>query len=198
MHTTNYYSKSWFHISPGLHRFIPTNVKKIIALDIDMFVLTDIKQLWECFNYFDSKQMMGFSSEQQPVYFHVTSNFRERNTNTIVGKPKPNGLPGVNGGVKLLHLDKLRKNRLYNALLNTPIKLLALADKFELRGHLGDQDFFTLLSFEHASWIHLLPCGWNRQLCQWWRLYGYGDIFDLYNKCPLPHHILHGLSLIHI
>ena len=192
VHTTNYYSKSWFHISPGLHRFLPSSVEKVIALDIDMFVLTDIKHLWWYFKSFDTDQMMAFSSEQQPVYFHVTSSFREKNKNTIIGKPKPHGLPGVNGGVKLLHLDRLRKSRIYNSLIDEPRKLLALADKFSLRGHLGDQDFFTLLSFEFTRWIYLLPCGWNRQLCQWWRFYGYRDIFDLYNDCTLPHYILHG------
>lgn len=193
MHTTNYYINSWFHITPGLHRILLPPVERIIALDIDMLVLHDIKYLWHYFKKFTGNQMMAFSSEQQPVYLHVTSLFREKNDGTVVGKPLPHGLPGVNAGVKLLHLQRLRHNQVYNSFLDQPIKLVRLAEKFHLQGHLGDQDFFTLLSFEFAKWIYILPCGWNRQLCQWWRLYGgYGDVFHMYNKCSTPHSILHG------
>jgi hypothetical protein len=30
---------------------------------------------------------------------------------------------------------------------------------------LGDQDVYTLLSFEHPDLFYRLPCVWNRQLC---------------------------------
>ena len=59
-------------------------------------------------------------------------------------------------------------------------------------GHLGDQDFFTLLSMRHDNLFHHLPCTWNRQLCDWWRNHGYADIFHRYYSCSGHIDILHG------
>lgn len=54
------------------------------------------------------------------------------------------------------------------------------------------QDFFTVLSFEHGELFHVLPCGWNRQLCQWWRDKGYQAVFASYYNCDAPVSIYHG------
>jgi hypothetical protein len=62
-------------------------------------------------------------------------------------------------------------------LISAP-SVTALAKKYQFKGHLGDQDFFTLLGLQHPRLIFKLPCSWNRQLCQWWREHGYADIFD--------------------
>ena len=52
-----------------------------------------------------------------------------------------------------------------------------LGEKYNFRGHLGDQGFYTLLSFEHPELFYVLPCSWNRQLCVWWKNHGYKEIF---------------------
>jgi len=64
--------------------------------------------------------------------------------------------------------------------------------RFSFKGHLGDQDFFTLLSFEHPELFYTLDCGWNRQLCTWWKTKGYEDIFDQYYQCNSKVKIWHG------
>lgn len=97
----------------------------------------------------------------------------------------------VYSGVMLLHLDKMRRSELYNSLINEQT-LTELTEKFKFKGHLGDQDFFTLISMEYERLFYILPCGWNRQLCSWWRDHGYESVFTLYYDCAGPVHILHG------
>ena len=123
-----------------------------------------------------------FVLDAQPVYRHVFWKYRNENPNTRVGNPPPNGLTGFNSGVLLLDLDKMRESSLYQSLI-TPESVDKLTEKYSFKGHLGDQDFFTLIGMEHEELFHILPCTWNRQLCEWWRKHGYEDVFDEYFKC---------------
>ena len=61
-------------------------------------------------------------------------------------------------------------------------------------GHLGDQDFFSLVSFEYEELFHVIPCAWNRQLCTWWyERGGYAKYKkEYFESCPLPVKIYHG------
>ncbi|KAK7085267.1 Xyloside xylosyltransferase 1, partial [Halocaridina rubra] len=43
---------------------------------------------------------------------------------------------------------------------------------YSFQGHLGDQDLYTLIAFDYPELFYTLPCGWNRQLCEWWRNHG--------------------------
>ena len=101
---------------------------------------------------------------------------------TRVGDPPPNGLTGFNSGVLLLDLAKLRKSELYDSLLNHET-IDRLTAKYHFKGHLGDQDFFSLIGMEHEDMFFVLPCEWNRQLCRWWGEHGYEEVFDQYFKC---------------
>lgn len=82
----------------------------------------------------------------------------------------------------LLHLRKMRSSFLYNSLLNEAL-IGHLARKYHFRGHLGDQDFYTLAALDYPQLFYTLDCAWNRQLCQWWRFHGYGAVFDAYHRC---------------
>lgn len=122
---------------------------------------------------------------------HTFWQYRKENPQTRVGEPPPDGLPGFNSGVMLLDLGAMRASALYNQLLE-PGNVAKLADQYRFRGHLGDQDFFTMIGMEHPELFYSLTCGWNRQLCTWWRDHGYGDVFQLYYRCGGPVYIYHG------
>ena len=64
--------------------------------------------------------------------------------------------------------------------------------RYSFKGHLGDQDFYTLLSFEQPQLFYQLPCTFNRQLCQWWKNKGYERVFDEYFACSGDVKIWHG------
>ena len=187
-----YYGDAIFFLSIAIHQQVmPEYIHHLLMLDTDLIFKTDIKQLFDHFNLFKGNNIIGIAHEQQPVYRHMLSLYRSQNRGTLVGDPPPNGLTGFNSGVLLLDLDRMRQNTLYHTYLDGPT-VKKLSEKYHFKGHLGDQDFFSLLSLEHPDFFHVLPCSWNRQLCVWWRDKGYADVFDQYFNCPGKIDIYHG------
>lgn len=187
----SYYSDSLFFVSTAIHHVLPKNMMRIISLDSDLLFQADIKHLFSEFDTFKSSMVLGLAREQQPVYRHVLHMFRNRNPGTIVGGPPPNGLTGFNSGVVLVNLHNMRKSKLYNSLLNGSV-VKELANRYSFQGHLGDQDFYSLISLEYPELFHILPCSWNRQLCTYWKDHGYTEVFDSYFNCSGPIHVYHG------
>jgi lipopolysaccharide biosynthesis glycosyltransferase len=188
---SSYYGDSLFFLSIGLYRVFDQKIGKIILLDADLKFKEDIRLLHDLFNKFNESNLIGIARDGQPVYRHLFWQYRNENPNTRVGGPPPNGLTGFNSGVLLLDLDKMRKSKIYESLL-TPEAVDRLTNKYHFRGHLGDQDFFSLIGMEHEELFHVLPCTWNRQLCTWWGEHGYGDVLEQYYKCAGKINIYHG------
>ncbi|KAG8223866.1 hypothetical protein J437_LFUL005430 [Ladona fulva] len=211
-----YYSDALFFLSLGLHHIISPiddHGGKAIMMDIDVKVMGDIAELWSEFDSFKPTELFGLGPELSPVYRHVFHTFRSSHPDTRIGEPiSEQGYPGVNSGVILLNLDGMRKSKLYAQFIgdNPPqaedelrskveegqdriVSVEELVKKYSFRGHLGDQDFYTLLGAEHPEILHILPCTWNRQLCTWWGdKAGYGDVFDRYFKCEGKIKVYHG------
>ncbi|XP_041862713.1 xyloside xylosyltransferase 1 [Melanotaenia boesemani] len=186
-----YYSDSIFFLSVAMHHIMPESLTRIVQLDLDLKYKTNIRNLFQEFDQFSPGAVIGITREMQPVYRHTFWQYRKENPQTRVGEPPPDGLPGFNSGVMLLDLSAMRASTLYNQLLE-PSNVAKLADQYRFRGHLGDQDFFTMIGMEHPELFYSLACGWNRQLCTWWRDHGYGDVFQLYYRCDGPVYIYHG------
>ena len=160
-------------------------------LDSDLEFKSDIAELFGHFTSFSPSNIFGLAREQQPVYRHIFHMYRKEKPDTRIGGPPPNGLTGFNSGVLMMDLQRIRRSQLYQRIL-TDRTIQDLAKKYEFQGHLGDQDFYTLLSLQHEELFYVLPCSWNRQLCTWWRDNGYSDVFQLYYNCAQPVHIYHG------
>lgn len=186
-----YYSDAIFFLSVAMHRIMPEGLTRIVQLDLDLKYRTNIRDLFQEFHQFPSGAVIGIAREMQPVYRHTFWQYRKENPQSKVGEPPPDGLPGFNSGVMLLDLGAMRASRLYNRLLE-PSNVAQLAEQYRFRGHLGDQDFFTMIGMEHPELFHPLACGWNRQLCTWWRDHGYADVFQMYYQCGGPVYIYHG------
>ncbi|KAM7013265.1 xyloside xylosyltransferase 1 isoform 1-T2 [Tautogolabrus adspersus] len=186
-----YYSDAIFFLSVAMHHIMPESLTRILQLDLDLKYRTNIRDLFQEFDLFPPGAVIGITREMQPVYRHTFWQYRKENPQTKVGEPPPDGLPGFNSGVMLLDLGAMRASALYNQLLE-PNNVAKLADQYRFRGHLGDQDFFTMIGMEHPELFYPLACGWNRQLCTWWRDHGYGEVFQLYYRCSGPVYIYHG------
>ncbi|KAM3619100.1 uncharacterized protein V6R79_003018 [Siganus canaliculatus] len=186
-----YYSDAIFFLSVAMHHIMPESLTRIVQLDLDLKYRTNIRDLFQEFDRFPPGAVIGITREMQPVYRHTFWQYRKEYPQTKVGDPPPDGLPGFNSGVMLLDLGAMRSSTLYNQLLE-PSNVTKLADQYRFRGHLGDQDFFTMIGMEHPELFYPLACGWNRQLCTWWRDHGYGDVFQLYYRCGGPVYIYHG------
>jgi lipopolysaccharide biosynthesis glycosyltransferase len=176
-------------------------------LDIDLRFEDDIQELYQLFDQFNQSQIIGIARENQPVYRHLLWSYRQENPHTHVGSPPPDGITGFNSGVLLLDLTKIRQSILFNNYLENSNLIEQLLIKYHFNHpHLGDQDFYTLISFEHENLFYLLPCYWNRQLCTWWKGKGYDDVWEKYYHCnneenirlyhgncntPIPNKIIH-------
>ncbi|XP_032382945.1 xyloside xylosyltransferase 1 [Etheostoma spectabile] len=186
-----YYSDAIFFLSVAMHHIMPESLTRIVQLDLDLKYRTNIRDLFQEFDQFPPEAVIGIAREMQPVYRHTFWQYRKENPQTRVGDPPPDGRPGFNSGVMLLDLGAMRNSALYNKLLE-PSNVAKLADHYRFRGHLGDQDFFTMIGMEHPELFYSLACGWNRQLCTWWRDHGYGDVFQMYYRCVGHVYIYHG------
>ena len=184
-----------YYASFVLHRAF-TSVEKLILLDVDIWLSASIEELHSWFDQFDETHLIGIAHEQQPVYGNQLSDYRLSTSNeSTVGLPLPGGNPGFNSGVLLLHLIKLRQSALFESFINvTTIEMLA--QKYRFKGHLGDQDYYTLIGFEQPRMFKLLPCTWNRQLCKWWKYhtnkYHSNLQFDEYHSCVGDIKLYHG------
>ncbi|CAH1775245.1 unnamed protein product, partial [Owenia fusiformis] len=185
-----YYSDALFFLSIAIHRVLP-DVQRVIMLDADLKFRGNIKDLYMLFGEFAQDNVIGIAREMQPVYRHLLNVYRNKHPNTRAGAPPPDGLTGFNSGVMLLDLDRMRQSELYNSLINQDT-LKEYTEKYTYKGHLGDQDFFSLINLEHEELFYVLPCTWNRQLCTWWRENGYKNVFNQYFTCEGYINIYHG------
>uniref|UniRef100_A0A0A9WZ56 Xyloside xylosyltransferase 1 n=1 Tax=Lygus hesperus TaxID=30085 RepID=A0A0A9WZ56_LYGHE len=191
-----YYSSSLFFISIGLHKV--TLMKRAVMLDIDTFVKADIADLFDEFDNFGTDAVLGAAPELTPVYHHILYSYRSSHKDSKLGTAaSEGGFPGINSGVLLLDLEKMRKSVIYQGLL-IPGEVDKLAKEFKFKGHLGDQDFYTLVALKHPYLVHLIDCGWNRQLCTWWRDHGYQTTFHTFAACSSLTKIYHGNCNTHI
>ena len=113
----------------------------------------------------------------------VLRRYKQQNPDTEIGEP--GNLQGLNTGVVLYNLQRMRDNEKYNHYVDNASGLLdKLTKKFFYRSHLGDQCFFSLLSFEHPEWFHILPCSYNFQLDTSLAVQlAFRDIFNKYHNC---------------
>ncbi|XP_071536915.1 xyloside xylosyltransferase 1 [Panulirus ornatus] len=189
--TNAYYRDALFFFSLHLHKLLP-GLDRVILMDIDIKVKGDIAELHSHFERFTSSNVIGMTLEQSPVYRHLLSVYRKKHPNTTLGSPPTEGgFPGFNSGVVLVDIDKLRKSQVISGYL-VKSKLIEKTRYYSFQGHLGDQDLYTLIAFDYPEVFYTLPCGWNRQLCSWWRDHGYHAVFDQYFNCTSELKIIHG------
>lgn len=214
----SYYSDPLFLLSLGLFRIVDRQMKHGILVDVDVVFRSDVKELFDEFKKFTADNLFGLGPELTPVYRHVLYKYRASNPSTNFGNPYylhllpqrkgvgaaavvadddrigdyiKHGYPGLNSGVVMQNFEAIRRSKHYEETLR-PENVRNLVKKFLFRGHLGDQDFYTLLGYEFPALIYYLDCIWNRQLCTWWKLHGYGEVFDAYFHCEGKVKIYHG------
>ncbi|XP_064481674.1 xyloside xylosyltransferase 1-like [Ornithodoros turicata] len=182
------YNDDMFFITEIFHRVF--NLRRIIFLDLDLQFEVNIGELYDIFRLFKPQNLIGIGNDLQPQYRKDFAKYRSKHNETDVGSPRP-GRQGFNTGVMLMDLDKIRGSKLYNGLLGYDA-LKQLCDKYQFRGMLGHQDFFTLLGMEFPEWFHVLDCVWNRQLDTGWRNSVGEKIFESYHRCPGRVKVYHG------
>ena len=135
--------------------FVPTlaAVPRLIFLDSDLLLLESPQPLWAHFDAFSPRHLIGLALNHD-------------------------GMTGLNSGVLLLHLERMRADGKWARMLHAAsTKLERQPPKVRL-GWLADQTFLSFLAawqFETNSLypphsaplgdrLYSVPCGWNRQL----------------------------------
>ncbi|KAF7258140.1 hypothetical protein EG68_05799, partial [Paragonimus skrjabini miyazakii] len=141
-------------VTPLLKLVIPTilpvGVEKVIYIDTDTLFHANVKQLWDNFDQFDENQLMGLALEQVDV-------------SSYCGKAVVNPIPcpGINAGIMLLHLKKLRGHA-WDSMWKQIIKEETFGGRF-LR--VGEQQVLNGIIARNPKLYYNLPCEWNVQLC---------------------------------
>ncbi|MCL4120782.1 UNVERIFIED_CONTAM: hypothetical protein GTU68_027720 [Idotea baltica] len=187
----SHYRNVLFFFSLFLDRLLP-GLTNIIVMDIDIKVKGDIADLHSHFSRFSDTQVMGMSPELSPVYRNILTTYRSKHPDTTLGSPHSSGgFPGYNSGVLLINIPRMKKSPVINSYLS-PATLKQKVDEYDFQGHLADQDLYTLIALDHPEIFYTLPCGWNRQLCQWWNNDPFKEVFPQYFKCDEDIKLLHG------
>lgn len=172
-----------FHPCAGARLAFPhilpfKNIEKLIYLDSDTVMLTRIVELWSFFNSFESHQhsamtLENYRAHELSYYLHpqmALSPCPDDDKHCV----KVYGKLGINSGVYLMHLDRMRAINLYDSLMEIvrgPMK------EHPSRFHTGDQDVLNTYFHDHPNEMFELPCEWN---------------FRTDSACPFRPAILHG------
>lgn len=175
------YSSDLFYISPLYHRAF-TKLKKIIFMDSsDLEFFEDVAQLEEQFQYMGEDTLMSVGLDLSPHYRKLLEEkYVGIHPETQLGLP--GNRQGLNTGVVLFRLDRMRDSKLYNEYLEEG-RVTQLRDQYMYDFSLGDQDWFTNLAFTHPELFHKLPCQWNKQTSIQYLTPPWEDTFDLYHYC---------------
>eukprot|EP00055_Hartaetosiga_balthica_P002897 m.139783 g.139783 ORF g.139783 m.139783 type:complete len:902 (+) comp24558_c0_seq1:59-2764(+) len=139
-----------------LTQILSNTIPKVISLDIDLLFRDDIKKLWSLFNKFAPDELIGIVENQSDWY---------SSPGMVVDNPWPAPGPrGVNTGLMLLHLQKMRERNWKNVWSDT-VRAVFDNPKLNIDGtDLADQDVINAVLKEHPSWSLYLSCVWNFQL----------------------------------
>jgi len=152
-------------LKPLLHFVLPPSVRRVLVLDTDVVMIRPLAELWGQFARFGPEAVLGLVAEQSSLY-----------SGNAIGK---------NGGVQLLHLERMRRSPAYAAALDH----YATGRGGAWLGYLGDQTLYSFMAYSHGALFHSLGCEWNRQLSV-----HFGLEAQRQHACAAPCGLLHANS----
>ena len=97
---------------------------------------TDLIWLYKHFKKFSPTNLFGVASDQTPHYFDKSREFRKQNPDSKVGSLGK--MQGLNTGVTLLDLQRIRSSKVYRNLTQID-EMIKLEKKYNIKGTVGDQ-----------------------------------------------------------
>jgi len=184
---TQKYVDDLFYMGPLYHKIFPS-LNKLIFLDVDMEFQSDIKLLYQQFSQFSESNLIGVGNDLSPHYRLNLEQYRRWFPETTLGDP--GWSQGLNTGVVLYNLERMRQSSTWESLLQ-PEKVFDLMRTYGYHVTLGDQDWFTNVGFENRDLYYRLPCQFNSQVSvQYWRP-PFEENFMEYHHCEKPYHVIH-------
>ncbi|CAL8092319.1 unnamed protein product [Calicophoron daubneyi] len=125
---------------------LPDEVKQVIAMDTDMLLNQDIRNLWREFESFSPEQMIGGVFQQTNNLLRYTRSKYHK----IIGT-------GINSGLLLLHVDRMRSFDWSQKWRNTIKEFISLEKPWAFR----DQVVYNAILYSNQQILHEIPCEWN-------------------------------------
>ena len=104
------YKYDMFYLSPFYHLVFP--LTRLIVMDTDTELKFAVELLHDQFSRFTREQMISLAKDLTPFYASQLAFYKEANPNTTLGEPGT--MQGVNTGVMLLRLDRMRQSHRFN------------------------------------------------------------------------------------
>lgn len=128
---------------------LPRSERRVVYLDVDVVVFVDLAQLYGLFDKHPDKTLM-LSRET----YRSGTGWYAKARNQKRGKQHFHQPTGVNSGLMLMNLDRMRHDNL------TAERCLAYNDE---PISMGDQDVINSYAFHRPDEVLILPCEYNRR-----------------------------------
>ncbi|XP_050448704.1 xylosyl- and glucuronyltransferase LARGE1-like isoform X2 [Cataglyphis hispanica] len=124
---------------------------RVLVLDTDVTVMSDVYSLWKMFENFSAVQTLGLIENQSNWYVKALS-YGQR--------PWPALGRGFNTGVMLMHLRRLRDGKFASLWERVTKSVLRYIPETSL----ADQDVINAVINEQPNIVYKIECTWNIQL----------------------------------
>nr|XP_028575210.1 glucoside xylosyltransferase 2 isoform X2 [Podarcis muralis] len=157
------YRKLKFHIfaedslKPEFERkTILKDVDSLLYVDTDVLFLRPIDDIWGFLRAFNSTQLAAMAPEHEIPKIGWYSRF---------ARHPYYGVTGVNSGVMLMNLTRIRNAQFKNSMIPTGLAweemLYPLYQKYKNYITWGDQDLLNIIFYFNPECLYLFPCQWN-------------------------------------
>ncbi|XP_007067239.2 glucoside xylosyltransferase 2 isoform X1 [Chelonia mydas] len=139
--------------------FLPVILKDVDSLlyvDTDVLFLRPIDDIWSFLKEFNSTQLAAMAPEHEIPKIGWYSRF---------ARHPYYGTTGVNSGVMLMNLTRIRNTPFKNSMIPTGLMweemLYPLYQKYKNYITWGDQDLLNIIFYFNPESLYVFPCQWN-------------------------------------
>ncbi|KAM7170240.1 glucoside xylosyltransferase 2 isoform 2-T2 [Macrochelys suwanniensis] len=139
--------------------FLPVILKDVDSLlyvDTDVLFLRPIDDIWSFLKEFNSTQLAAMAPEHEIPKIGWYSRF---------ARHPYYGTTGVNSGVMLMNLTRIRNTQFKNSMIPTGLMweemLYPLYQKYKNYITWGDQDLLNIIFYFNPECLYVFPCQWN-------------------------------------
>ncbi|KAL3841328.1 hypothetical protein ACJMK2_019490 [Sinanodonta woodiana] len=140
--------KTLFKPCASQRLFMPsilTDVDALIYVDTDVLFLSPVDNIWGFFKSFNSTQLAALAPEHEDAAIGWYNRF---------ARHPYYGALGVNSGVMLMNLTRLRSSAWLQSMMN-------YYKEYKLKITWGDQDLINIYFHFYPDQLYVYPCEWN-------------------------------------
>ncbi|XP_014387899.1 PREDICTED: glucoside xylosyltransferase 2 isoform X2 [Myotis brandtii] len=132
------------------------DVDSLLYVDTDVLFLRPVDDIWKLLRQFNSTQLAAMAPEHEIPKIGWYSRFAQHPFY---------GSAGVNSGVMLMNLTRIRSARFKNSMIPTGLAwedmLYPLYQKYKNAITWGDQDLLNIIFYFNPEHLYVFPCHWN-------------------------------------